>query len=399
MKSSPAPYTPMTPYQNEFDSILRNYRIIDVGTILNVSEDKLSATVQGFDVQNGVVKTYKDIEILYPAGVTVGVIGCPCIIFRPATGVQNIQQNTLLGTKSLHPEASIKVVPLFFGKGQNVSLGFNSGNYTISTENYSMSFNELGVDLILGNSAYVSADTDSIGISLHAYNININEEGIIETLYKDVNDKLISRTVYDPSSGDSLLYYGATDEPSDDELDDLDTFTKWSWIKKMSANGTFSIQQMDSDEKVLNALNIDPEGVVQLTTGENIVLDIDQDGNIQVSNNKGTISLDKDGNITFSANGDITVNADGDMKIEAKGKVDIEAKGDATIKGTNVNVEASAKAVVKGINVELNGMTKATGTSFECGGVVAPTGSGALCGLPACLFTGAPHVGNMALGV
>lgn len=391
MRSSPETNSPVTPYQNEYDNILLNYHIIDVGTILTVSEDGQSATVQGFNVQAGLVKTYKNVEVLYPAGVTSGIIGCPCIIFRPATGVQSVKMNTLLGSSVLHPEAATKAIPLFFNDSNNVKLGFVNGNYVINTENYSLSFGEMGVDIVLGNSAYISGDSDSLNISIYSYSININEQGIIETLYKDNEDNLTARSVYNPVDGSTVWYYGATDNPSEEEIDDLDSFTKWSWAKRIARDGTVSIQQLDKDEKILNGISVSSDGILQITTGENIVFDIDQDGNVQITNNKGTISLDKDGNLTFDVKGNIVINSEGDTNVKVS--------GDATVKGTNINVEASSKVVVKGTNVELNGMTKATGTSFECGGTVAPTGNGALCGLPACLFTGAPHAGNIATGV
>lgn len=41
---------------------------------------------------------------------------------------------------------------------------------------------------------------------------------------------------------------------------------------------------------------------------------------------------------------------------------------------------------------------KLTGGIVEIGGTVAPEGQGALCGVPFCLFTGAPHSGSKSSG-
>lgn len=41
---------------------------------------------------------------------------------------------------------------------------------------------------------------------------------------------------------------------------------------------------------------------------------------------------------------------------------------------------------------------KITGGNFEMKGTCAPEGSGPFCGIPACLFTGAPHVGTKVAG-
>lgn len=364
MRTSPVVQSDATPYQEEQDNILRNYRIIDVGTILNVSKDNRTCTIQSFNVQNGVVQTFKDVEILYPGSITLGIIGCPCLIFRPATGVDKIRDNTLISTYKMHPEESVKAIPLFFDQS-NTKLGFVDGNFTITTDFYTISFSETGINVSLGCGAFISGNTEGLSISVSSCNVSVNSEGHIESLYRNSEDELIARTTYNPEDGSFTYYCSPKDTPSDDELDDLDTFTKWTWIKKISADGTVSLQQKDDSENILNELSIDTEGVVT------------------ISNDKRTISIDKDGNISIEAGGDISVKADGDVSVEAQ----------------NVTVEASSKAVVKGTNVELDGMTKATGTSFECGGTVAPTGNGALCGLPSCLFTGAPHVGNKAIGV
>lgn len=86
-------------------------------------------------------------------------------------------------------------------------------------------------------------------------------------------------------------------------------------------------------------------------------------------NVKTTISIDEEGGITVETEGNTNVTVGGDANIEAK--------GNATIKSVN---------------------TKLTGGTVEIGGSVTPTGQGALCGLPYCVFTGAPHAGNKTTG-
>lgn len=51
----------------------------------------------------------------------------------------------------------------------------------------------------------------------------------------------------------------------------------------------------------------------------------------------------------------------------------------------------------KGIEIK-SPQTKLTGGIVEIGGAVAPEGQGALCGVPYCLYTGAPHSGSKASG-
>jgi phage baseplate assembly protein gpV len=86
-----------------------------------------------------------------------------------------------------------------------------------------------------------------------------------------------------------------------------------------------------------------------------------------------------------------TIEVDGDAEIKTSGKTTIEATGDTTVKGKNVNVEATAKVTVKAPQVLV------TGGQFQVNGTAAPS-TGPFCGLPNCLFTGAPHGGNIVQG-
>lgn len=74
-----------------------------------------------------------------------------------------------------------------------------------------------------------------------------------------------------------------------------------------------------------------------------------------------------------------------DLTVEAENNVTIEAAAD-------VRVKAGTSAVVDAPQVSI------TGGMLTVDGAAAPSGSGPFCALPTCLFTGAPHVGNMVSG-
>ena len=74
--------------------------------------------------------------------------------------------------------------------------------------------------------------------------------------------------------------------------------------------------------------------------------------------------------------------------IKVDGNMTMEAQGDVDIKGANVTVEAAQAKITGGM---LQGMLQVEGNAL-------PTGSGPFCGLPSCLFTGAPHVGDTVMG-
>jgi hypothetical protein len=116
------------------------------------------------------------------------------------------------------------------------------------------------------------------------------------------------------------------------------------------------------------------------------------DGEVKVEHKKGdsakimvfdTELVIKKGDVTLKPK-KTTIDVDGDATIKTSGKTAIEATGDINVKGNNVTVEAAVLAEVKGAQVKISG-------------TVAP-GTGPFCALPNCLFTGAPHGGNMAAG-
>lgn len=89
-----------------------------------------------------------------------------------------------------------------------------------------------------------------------------------------------------------------------------------------------------------------------------------------------TIKMSSDG-VTITTDKDINVSAKGNITAECEGDLNVEAKGNATVKSPN---------------------TKLTGGNVEIGGSVAPSGQGALCGLPFCAYSGAPQTGKISSG-
>lgn len=110
-----------------------------------------------------------------------------------------------------------------------------------------------------------------------------------------------------------------------------------------------------------------------------ITLEIDQESDGEekavLTVHENVITISKDG---------IKVETDKDIGIEVKGNVEVKTDKDAKIEAQNVTVKSSVKTEIKGGQVVI-------------GGTVTPSGTGALCGLPSCLFTGAPHVGDTTL--
>lgn len=78
-----------------------------------------------------------------------------------------------------------------------------------------------------------------------------------------------------------------------------------------------------------------------------------------------------------------------------------EAKVKIKVEDGTLTIECDKDVVVnatKGKCTVTSTNTKLTGGMVEIGGTVTPTGQGALCGIPYCPYTGAPHVGKVSMG-
>ena len=97
------------------------------------------------------------------------------------------------------------------------------------------------------------------------------------------------------------------------------------------------------------------------------------------------VKLTSAGEIDVHSKGNVTVTNDADVSITISGNSDITING-------NCNIKVSGSCNIDSPDVNI------TGASLTVNGTAAPSGSGPFCGIPACLFTGAPHVGNKSTG-
>lgn len=107
---------------------------------------------------------------------------------------------------------------------------------------------------------------------------------------------------------------------------------------------------------------------------------IDKDGQVFVQSVKKINVHDKEGKLAVSLD-----SGTGDVAVTSKGKVSVSSVGDMGASAQSAMTLESPNTTLKGGNVTING-------------TVAPRGSGALCGIPSCIFNGAPHVGPTAAG-
>lgn len=98
---------------------------------------------------------------------------------------------------------------------------------------------------------------------------------------------------------------------------------------------------------------------------------------------KQEVEVDQDSELTIKGKWKVSVT--GDASIESKGAVSIKATSSCKVEATSeVNIKA-AQCVIDSQILNFKGM-KSQGT-------VPPSGSGVCCAVPACICSGAPHVG------
>lgn len=83
------------------------------------------------------------------------------------------------------------------------------------------------------------------------------------------------------------------------------------------------------------------------------------------------------------------------IKLLNDGKIDMISPTDFELNGENITLSAKSALTAKGKDVKIEGEnTELTGGTVKCKGVATPDGTGCFCGLPNCLFTGAPQTGT-----
>lgn len=121
----------------------------------------------------------------------------------------------------------------------------------------------------------------------------------------------------------------------------------------------------------------------------------DGDGNFEavIDFTSGDVTLTTKGKQSLEVGGDSEQTYKGKWNISVTGDASIESKGAVNIKATSsCKVEASSEVNIKAPQCVIDSqILNFKGTKSQ--GTVPPSGSGVLCAVPACICSGAPHVG------
>lgn len=141
-------------------------------------------------------------------------------------------------------------------------------------------------------------------------------------------------------------------------------------------------------------VSIDKDGTAWMKGVKELHLH-DGDGNFEavIDFTSGDITLTTKGKQEKTVEGDATQTYKGKWSVSVTGDASIESKGAVNIKATSsCKVEASSEVNIKAPQCVIDSqILNFKGTKSQ--GTVPPSGSGVLCAIPACICSGAPHVG------
>ena len=141
-------------------------------------------------------------------------------------------------------------------------------------------------------------------------------------------------------------------------------------------------------------VSIDKDGTAWMKGVKELHLhDGDENFEAVIDFTSGDVTLTTKGKQETAVEGDATETIKGKWSVSVTGDASIESKGAVNIKATSsCKVEASSEVNIKAPQCVIDSqILNFKGTKSQ--GTVPPSGSGVLCAVPACICSGAPHVG------
>ena len=424
-----------------FNAQLSNYVFVDIGNIIDCHDTGMGifATVRSGRLLDGAPVTYSNVEVLCPGSRSGGVSFIPagddpCLCFCPKTPLLSTAtgQVSNLTARSYDP-TTMKAIPIASPSGWHNQFGVDAtGSIVLGTPFQQLSMH--GKNLEYGQGEAVSLEINELGyVHLAFTNLKVHYDLVTKRyiLMQFDDDQKVLYLKERKADGTTTERWSYKEVMTPEE--DADPMAYELWLKQLETlvDGTITTTKKDADGNVLALFVRTPDGGTHYTL-------TDADGNVLVDR-----VTTPDGGCTYvhkNTDGDELLNlaapADGSVALQmAKGNIDLAISPEGEVTLTNAealtatiskavtltledaltvavsgavthtfedafNLEVTSDLLLKssaGITIE-SPATVLTGGTVDIAGTVAPTGSGALCGIPACLFTGAPHVGPQASG-
>lgn len=214
--------------------------------------------------------------------------------------------------------------------------------------------------------AYVERSTDfgpTAGRGINQHNLVIGSQVTVEFLDLQLQQPIVRGVL-----------------PRTDDFNEETSFTEhtMSFI-----NGTKITVNEDPEDPYIriidtekNVIEMNTQGIIIHVGDSKKVINLESEGDVNIiSGNSVNVKDGKD--LKIEVSGDSSITTKGDTKISTSGKTDIESKGETNINSSaSMNIKSSGELTIEGSKVNLKNIL----------------GKNQLCGIPACLFTGAPHI-------
>lgn len=243
--------------------------IIDLGTVLSVSEDGNCVTVQAFREIEGQRVCYNNIEVLYASGVRFGLNNALVLVAAPCSCIQDTQTGKILKDGIPFDGRGMKAIPLMNNSGALTRVLYDKEAFNIVGKDYNVRF---------GDKLNVSAGDIAISIGAEGaifqwsenLSMAITSTGTSSIYYKDKKVSLLRYVQYD---GTEVMYRGAQTELTVSQVIDPSTYNNWSSITTYKADGTIEVKRGTSSEIKMSTEGISlSKGSLKVEIGSTIKL-------------------------------------------------------------------------------------------------------------------------------
>jgi hypothetical protein len=439
-----------------FASMLGSYSIVDIGVLIN-----METTSRGFfgaiecsrAGSKDIATVYTGVELL-TIGNSMGGLEVPpsgndkYLCFCPRTAMADtLSGEPLDGNSRQYTIQGMKAIPVVnMARSEGARFGIDAvGAFYIEADGLRFNLGPGALCTLSDDIGNIISLDPSSGIYISLYNGTIVFQTVVggtwSLTYRGDDTKVLSWEQHKPD-GSQIQRWGYKAVFTHEELQaGVEAYALWTREEKTLADGTKTIteQNIEGDEPIVvymeellpddtkTIMRADPEGNIltnevwnpdgsykytQTDADGNVIRDkeIAADSSVTYLHNNAdgdalaNISLPADGSISISLLKEditLTIAADGALEFKSKKAISTEITGALTAAFKDA-ISITADGAIDLESADSMNLTSPattlTGGTVTIAGTVSPTGSGALCGIPNCLFTGAPHTGDTSDG-
>jgi hypothetical protein len=293
---------------------------IDLGLALAGGNDGF-IDVQAYRTINDMPVIYRNVEVLYPAGVHMDLSNALLMVLVPCSCVPDTQTGEILNEAYPYDGRGVKAIPLSNSAPSNSEVlpTFYKDSFTVGNKDYSFNFLKNAISLSMNNLISASVTPDQASFQWkNALSFVVNDGGVSK-IFWDADGKITKMVIF-LADGTETTYIGAADELTVPQMLDPSTYTKWKWIITKKADGSMSYVQNDNGTK-LNEITLSDSGELSLKH-KNKEIKVDDNGISLEDANGNKIVTSSDGIELSKGTSKVTIGST--IKMEgATGSVEI----------------------------------------------------------------------------